>query len=48
MAQSAYPPSQEVALPFQQGLLVNNNPHQIQNPNNVPLYVQPVVPVYQT
>ena len=48
MAQPSYPPSQGVAVPVQQGIPVNNYPPQIQDPNNAPLYVQPVVPVYQT
>ena len=48
MVQPLYPPSQGVALPVQQDIPVNNYPPQIQNPNNTPLYAQPVVPVYQT
>ena len=47
MVQPLYPPSQGVALPVQQDIPVNNYPPQIQNPNNTPLYAQPVVPVNQ-
>ena len=48
MSQPAYPQSQGVTLSVQQGLSVNNYPPQIQTPNNEPLYVQPVAPVYKT
>ena len=47
MVQPVYPPFQRVDLPVQQGIPVNNYPPQIQNPNNTPLYAQPVVPVNQ-
>ena len=48
MAQPVYPQPQGVALPVQQGLPVNNYPPQIQYPNDMPYYVQPVSPENQT